>query len=201
MGVCRSLRPADHSTRGVLPTVVRRCVWSRNIIIEETLAHWGAGELSPQIKIKKMNFFMITFRLQWWMRFKWRYFRYHGWLKLSSLHHNNPIRYKANIYQITCSFTPASNIIAIDSAVFVFAFNLFLTNYYYCLLIALAMSRNLHSLVSFCGPGSSVGITTGYGLDGTGIESWWGRNFPHLSRPALGPTQPPVQWVPGLSQR
>jgi hypothetical protein len=37
-----------------------------------------------------------------------------------------------------------------------------------------------------------VGIATGYGLDGPGIESRWGRDFPHLSRPALGPTQPPV---------
>jgi hypothetical protein len=26
------------------------------------------------------------------------------------------------------------------------------------------------------------------------------RDFPHLSRPALGLTQPPVQWVPGLSR-
>jgi hypothetical protein len=48
---------------------------------------------------------------------------------------------------------------------------------------------------------SSVGIATRYGLNGPGIESRWGRGFPHLSRPTLGPTQPPVKWVPGLSQR
>ena len=28
-----------------------------------------------------------------------------------------------------------------------------------------------------CGPGSSVGIATGYGLDGPGIESRWGARF------------------------
>jgi hypothetical protein len=45
----------------------------------------------------------------------------------------------------------------------------------------------------------SVGIATRYGLEGPGIESRWGRDFPYLSRRAPMPTQPPVQWVPGLS--
>ena len=50
------------------------------------------------------------------------------------------------------------------------------------------------------GRDSSVGIATRYRLDGPGIESrWGGRDFPHPSRPALGPTQPPIQWVLGLS--
>ena len=50
-----------------------------------------------------------------------------------------------------------------------------------------------------CGPGSVVGIATAYWLDGPEIESRWRPDFSHLSRPALRPTQPPVQLVPGLS--
>jgi len=48
------------------------------------------------------------------------------------------------------------------------------------------------------GRDGSVGIATRYGLDGPGIDSRWGRDFQHPSRPALGPTQPPIHWVPGL---
>jgi hypothetical protein len=48
------------------------------------------------------------------------------------------------------------------------------------------------------GRDSSVGIATRYGLDGPGIESRWGRNFPYLSIPALKPTQPPIERVSGL---
>jgi hypothetical protein len=50
------------------------------------------------------------------------------------------------------------------------------------------------------GPVSLVSIATDYGLDGPGIESRWVGDFSHTSRPVLGPTQPPVQWVKGLSR-
>jgi hypothetical protein len=50
------------------------------------------------------------------------------------------------------------------------------------------------------GSRSVVSIATACGLDGPGIESRRGRDFPHLFRPALRPTQPPVQLVPGLSR-
>ena len=42
---------------------------------------------------------------------------------------------------------------------------------------------------------SSVGIATDYGLDGPGIESRWGRDFPHPSRP--GPGANPATYAMG----
>jgi hypothetical protein len=68
---------------------------------------------------------------------------------------------------------------------------------------ALHWRRYLRFLLQYsrtCRLGSVVSIATGYRLDGPRIESWWGQDFLHLSRLALGPTQPPVQWVLGLSQ-
>ena len=49
------------------------------------------------------------------------------------------------------------------------------------------------------GAGSSVGIATDYGLDGSGSNPG-GDEILRPSSPGLGPTQPPVKWVPGLSR-
>ena len=53
--------------------------------------------------------------------------------------------------------------------------------------------------ILMCEPGSSVGIATDYVLDGPGSNPG-GYEIFRTSRPALGATQPPVKWVPGLSR-
>jgi len=50
-----------------------------------------------------------------------------------------------------------------------------------------------------CWPGRSVGIATVYGLDGPRSNPGEDEIF-RPSRPALGPTQAPVKWVPCLSR-
>jgi len=48
-------------------------------------------------------------------------------------------------------------------------------------------------------PGSSVGIATDYGLESPGSNPGGNEIF-RPSRPTLGPTQPTVKWVPGVSR-
>jgi len=71
----------------------------------------------------------------------------------------------------------------------------------HCLPVFALISPNrtfIWYLGKLCGPGSSVGIVIDYRLDGWGSNPSRDEIF-RLSRPALGPTQPPVKWVPGLS--
>jgi len=59
------------------------------------------------------------------------------------------------------------------------------------------MRQSHFSAIVVVGRDGSVGIATRQELDGPGIESLCGRDFPHHFSPALGPKQPPIQWVPG----
>jgi hypothetical protein len=50
-------------------------------------------------------------------------------------------------------------------------------------------------------PGQLSGISLGYGLEDRGFQSLQGFGiflFDAMSRPALGPSQSPIQWVPGF---
>ena len=52
----RSLRLADHSSRVALPTVARRCVWSRNLMHEKAQTHWGLSRQNKQTKFINIIF-------------------------------------------------------------------------------------------------------------------------------------------------
>ena len=65
-----------------------------------------------------------------------------------------------------------------------------------------ARSQTMNTVVaaaSSAGAYGVIAIAIRHGLDGQGIESRWGRYFPQLSRTALGPTHPRVDWLLGLS--
>jgi hypothetical protein len=62
----RSLRWIDHSSRGVLPSVTRRCVWSRNFENEEAKARYRAVENTTKMgcnakktKKKEHSFYIV----------------------------------------------------------------------------------------------------------------------------------------------
>ena len=68
-----------------------------------------------------------------------------------------------------------------------------------CVLLKIVSKAFILSINSVGGPGSSVGIATDYGLEGPGIESRWGRDFPPVQT-GPGAHQPHAKWVTGLAR-
>jgi len=68
---------------------------------------------------------------------------------------------------VYCPISPTMNFIYLRKNMMI---------YIYIYVLTFAMCYLYHDYL-FCGPGSSVGIATGYGLDGPGIESRWGARF------------------------
>ena len=65
--------------------------------------------------------------------------------------------------------------------------------------LSLSLYIYIYIYIYIYGPCNSVDIATDYGLDGPGSNAGVDEIF-RPSRPVLGPTQPPVKWIPGLSQ-
>jgi hypothetical protein len=62
----RSLRRIDHSSTGVLPTVARRCVLSRNLENVEAKARYRAVKVQPQwvVTPEKKKYIYISLKLK-----------------------------------------------------------------------------------------------------------------------------------------
>jgi hypothetical protein len=57
----RSRRRADHSSRGVLPTVLRRCVWPRNIKNGCSMYIY----IISSLRVNDLTLILLTWR-KWW---------------------------------------------------------------------------------------------------------------------------------------
>ena len=65
-------------------------------------------------------------------------------------------------------------------------------------IIAVCFQIHTKYINTLCGQNEELRLATGWTVRGSNPGG--GRDFLHLSRPALGSTHPPLQWVLGLSR-
>jgi len=128
---------------------------------------------------------------------------YHSGITLLSVYETTILSFVRDNKQtnnLNCSdseFAPKFG--AIFLFVFIFYYNENAQLIYYVCIVTVFPCIIYTPTSSDSGPGSSVSIVTELRVGRSGIESRWGRDFSALPDLHLGPTQPPVKWVPGLS--
>ena len=125
-------------------------------------------------------------------------------LEVSGCHsHHSVLTRAAGVWS---GMQPGNNIILFIIILYLFSISL-LFGACVCVCVCLCVSffwgRGAESSINILhhstrGPGSSLGIVSDYGLDSPGSNPGGDEIF-RPSGPVLGPTQPPVQWVLGLS--
>jgi len=98
------LRRADHSSRGVLPIVVRCCVWSRSLVNEEAMTHWGGCRAKNQILVHRNLAVCCGTGLRNWCNGKQTFCK---WIKMKGLVHSEVavIRCPISNYLFCVSFS------------------------------------------------------------------------------------------------
>jgi hypothetical protein len=103
------------------------------------------------------------------------------------------IKCKISSYKVLyTTFTKFSHLLCMQVYIYITHLGHTLINIFIYFSILYPYIRNV------AGRDSSVSIATQYWLDSPGIEYHWRRDFLYPSRPALGPTQTPIKWLPRL---
>jgi hypothetical protein len=143
--------------------------------------------------ILMIKYFFLIFSIDWRLFFhsleRGSYVEtfFSDFLRSVSTAHNTKIhnRYMLHILMVlSCVYYKIELLCFVFISIYFKRFKYFTVRY-----IIQAFYCNFSTYSTICGPGISVGIATGYGLEGPRIESRWGRDFPHPFRPSLGPTQ------------
>jgi hypothetical protein len=173
-----------------------QCVWKAAVHLQKVLEVMSTSVytgLNPLNFIRKHFLQICIWNVAVHLCWKWcPRVSIQAWTELSSQILYDFFSYSENFWNVTPSFlvvhsTKAMACVPCNRQCCIFAMLLWLP-WVKIQLPAHSTRGFKNPLFSDMGQDNTVGIVTFYRLDGLGIKSRWGRDFPHLFRLALGPT-------------